>query len=169
MIKKIVQTGDSVLREQAKEVPLKEIGSAKLNKIIAEMNSSLDICEDGVALAAPQIGVSLRIFVVSHKVLPKRAGQEQPNQVFINPIIKKISEKKVAMEEGCLSVRFIYGRTKRANQVLVEAYNEKGHKFARQGSGLMAQIFQHEIDHLDGVLFIDKATNLEEVKPERED
>jgi peptide deformylase len=70
------------------------------------------------------------------------------------------------MEEGCLSVRWVYGKTKRADKAMVEAYNERGHKFVRQGSGLLAQIYQHEIDHLNGILFIDKASHLVEIKPE---
>ena len=162
---KIVQVEDKVLRQTAKEVPVADIGSAKLNKILADMNTALDAEDDGVAIAAPQIGVPLRIFVVSGKVFPKKAGSTQANQVFINPVIKKLSAKRIKMEEGCLSVRWIYGETKRADRAMVEAYNEKGHKFVRQGSGLLAQIFQHEIDHLEGVLFIDKATHLHEIPP----
>ena len=71
---KIVQTGEKVLRETAKEVPLADVGSAKLNKILADMNEALDSQDDGVAIAAPQIGVSLRIFIVSRKALPKKGG-----------------------------------------------------------------------------------------------
>jgi len=166
-MKKIVQEGGAVLRQIAQPVALAEINSEKIAKIIAEMNIALDACDDGVALAAPQIGVNLRIFVVSGKMLPKKGGVKPANSVFINPLIKKISTKKVAMEEGCLSVRNVFGLTKRADSALIEAYNEKGHKFVRQGSGLMAQIFQHEIDHLNGILFIDQATNLQEINPEK--
>lgn len=162
----IVQAGDKVLREISRDVPQADIGAPGLAKIISDMNEALDSQEDGVAIAAPQIGISLRIFIVSGKVLPMRGGVSQSNQVFINPVIKKKSGHKQAMEEGCLSVRWIYGQTKRADKVQVEALNEKGHKFVRQGSGLIAQIFQHEIDHLDGVLFIDKATHLTEIHPE---
>lgn len=165
-MKEIVQEGNQVLRKMAENYPVAEIGSPKFNKIITDMNTALDSQEDGVAIAAPQIGESWRIFIVSGKVLPKRAGKDQANQVFVNPLIKKLSNHKITVEEGCLSVRWVYGKTRRADGALVEAYNEKGHKFARQGSGLIAQIFQHEIDHLNGVLFIDKASNLVEVKPE---
>jgi len=165
-MKKIVQKGNTVLRQVAKDYPLADIGMPKFNKIIDDMNTVLDSQNDGVAIAAPQIGESWRIFIISGKVLPKRAGVKQNNQIFINPIIKKISSHKVTMEEGCLSVRWIYGKTKRADRAMVEAYNEKGNKFAKQGSGLLAQIFQHEIDHLDGILFIDKAYYLQEIKPD---
>ncbi|MCX6713281.1 MAG: peptide deformylase, partial [Candidatus Vogelbacteria bacterium] len=162
---KIVQVNvnDQVLRQKAKEVPKEEIGTEKLNKILAEMNTALNAEEDGVAIAAPQIGVPLRIFIVSRKALP---GDRENNIVFINPVLKKLSAERSKMEEGCLSVRWIYGETKRANTAQVEAYNEKGHKFVRTGKGLLAQIFQHETDHLEGILFIDKAKNLKEVPPE---
>ena len=69
------------------------------------------------------------------------------------------------MEEGCLSVRYLYGKVSRANQATIEAYDEKGKKFQRGGTGLLAKIFQHEVDHLNGILFIDKAKNLEEIPP----
>lgn len=164
-MKKIVQKNSKVLRQIATEVNPADIGSEKLSKILTDMSEALDACYDGVAIAAPQIGVPLRIFVVSGKALPKKDGEPGPNQVYINPIIKKLSAKKVKMEEGCLSVRWLYGETKRADKATVEAYNEKGHKFVKSGGGLLAQIFQHEIDHLDGVLFTDKAINLREYKP----
>ena len=86
--------------------------------------------------------------------------------VFINPIIKKISKDRKLMVEGCLSVRPMYGKVRRATRVTIEAYNEHGHKFVKEGTGLLAHIFQHETDHLDGVLFIDKAKDLEEILPE---
>lgn len=165
-MKDIVQEGNQVLRQISKDYPVAEIGRPKFNKIISEMNASLDSQEDGVAIAAPQIGESWRIFIVSGKAFPKKAGRTQANQVFVNPVIKKLSKNKIVLEEGCLSVRWIYGKTKRSDKAMVEAYNEKGHKFAKQGSGLLAQIFQHEIDHLNGILFIDKASNLIEVSPD---
>jgi peptide deformylase len=71
------------------------------------------------------------------------------------------------MPEGCLSVRWLYGDVERSTQATVTAYDEHGESFVRGASGLLAQIFQHEIDHLDGILFIDKAHNLEEVTPEK--
>jgi peptide deformylase len=67
------------------------------------------------------------------------------------------------MEEGCLSVRPLFGKVRRATRATIEAYNEHGEKFTMEGSGLLAHVFQHETDHLEGVLFIDKAKNLREV------
>ncbi len=159
----IIQSDNPLLRRIAEPLEPQDFGSRELTKIINDMNSALDQEEDGVAIAAPQIAVSRRIFIVSRKILPTRAGQKASNLIFINPILKKLSARKVKMEEGCLSVRWKYGFTRRAESATVEAYNERGNKFVKSGKGLLAQIFQHEIDHLNGILFIDKATNVIEV------
>ena len=184
MSKKILQKEEPVLREIAKEVPLEDIKTPKIQKILSEMKEALDSQDDGVAIAAPQIGYSLRIFVMSGKVEEilaeakrnKESNGEElledapkikyPDTVFINPIIKKISKERKKVEEGCLSVRYLYGKVSRAKKATVVAYDENGNKFERGGTSLVAQIFQHEIDHLDGTLFIDKAENVEEILPE---
>ncbi len=89
------------------------------------------------------------------------------DMVFINPKIIKISKETEEMEEGCLSVRYLYGKVKRSKKAMVEAYDENGKRFKKGGSGILAQIFQHETDHLDGILFIDKATGLQDLPPEK--
>ncbi len=165
----IVQNGNPVLRELAQSVPVKDITSPKIRKIIADMKMALTSQKDGVAIAAPQIGLPLRIFVVSGMILKKVHEDKYPDgddMVYINPIITKLSKKKTELEEGCLSVRWLYGKIKRSAQATIEAYDEQGQKFTRGASGLLAQIFQHETDHLDGVLFIDKAYDVEEISPE---
>ncbi|MEK7478249.1 MAG: peptide deformylase, partial [Patescibacteria group bacterium] len=91
MTKKIVQRNSRVLRQIAVPVKVEDIDSDKIAKILQDMNEALDACFDGVAIAAPQISVPLRIFTVSGKALPKRGNEWQPNQVYINPVIKKIS------------------------------------------------------------------------------
>ena len=170
----IVQTGDKVLRETAKEISLAEIKSAKIKKILAQMTKALSVAKDGVALAAPQIGIPLRIFIILKEYTENKTAQElkeiqekkvRPEiVVFINPKITKISKKKQTVREGCLSVVGMFGAITRAEKVTAEAYNEKGEKFSRGASGLLAQIFQHEMDHLNGVLFTDTATNLEKLE-----
>ena len=167
----IVQEGEKVLRTEAKEVPLKEIGSQKIAKVIADMKKALKTQDDGVAIAAPQIGVSLRIFVVSGRAFDidkdeyEEGEQKGKDLVCINPVITKLSRDKEDMDEGCLSVRYLYGKVKRSTKATVTAYDEHGRKFTRGGSGLIAQIFQHETDHLDGVLFIDKARDVVDMPP----
>ena len=169
----IIQSENPVLRKIAKEVPISDITKPKIKKILSDMIVGLNSQNDGVAIAAPQIGVSLRIFVVSGRIFDEdfirgKGATEgdlytkarQKDLVFINPILTKISKDKKLMSEGCLSVRPIYGKVRRATKATVEAYDENGKKFTKSGSGLLAHIFQHETDHLDGVLFIDKAKDL---------
>ena len=86
--------------------------------------------------------------------------------VYINPVITKKSREKKLMEEGCLSVRYLYGKVNRSTKASIEGYDEFGNFFKKGGAGLLAQIFQHETDHLDGVLFIDSAIDLENIPPE---
>lgn len=174
---KIVQKGNSVLREIAQDVPQEKITSKEIQQVLDDMKTALASQEDGVAIAAPQIGVPLRIFIVSKRVFvlddegkPKdgvdpRDAKKFDDVVYINPEIIKISRKKRWVPEGCLSVRGIYGKTHRSEKATVRAYNEKGELFTRGGSGLMAQIFQHETDHLSGILFDDHAIELEVATP----
>lgn len=160
----IVQKGDSVLREIAQPIPVHEITSPKIKKVIEDMRIALEREPDGVAIAAPQIGVSLRIFLVAPEAY-KVLSPDKP-LIFINPEIIKVSQRKKMMPEGCLSVRWWYGKTHRHMQATVRAYNEHGEIFEYGGSGLIAQIFQHETDHLDGILFDDHAHDLRELTKE---
>jgi peptide deformylase len=166
MVTKIVQREDPVLRQIAKEVPVSAITTPKIQKIISDMKKALASQDDGVAIAAPQIGLALRIFVISGKAndIAKKT-ENSPDEVYINPIITKISKDKKLVDEGCLSVRYLYGKTKRSTRASIEAYNEKGKKFSRGASGLIAQIFQHETDHLNGILFIDHAKQIKDLPP----
>lgn len=173
-MKKIVQKENEVLRKVAKEVPVDKIKSTKIQNLLKEMHESLAGEKDGVALAAPQIAESFRIFVVSpivYQNLSEESSLEniknlEKRLVFINPKIIWTSNDSKKMDEGCLSVRPWYGKVKRATRATVEAYDENGEKFETEGRGLMAQIFQHETDHLDGVLFIDKAKDLKQINLE---
>jgi len=190
MTSEIVQKENKILRKIAKAVPIEDVSSRKIKTIVRRMIKALDSQEDGVAIAAPQIGENLRIFVVSKKIfeimaeekrnLAAHAGKiskrenltefekekpEYKDMVFINPEILKTSKEKMIAEEGCLSVRWLYGKVKRSEKTLVKAYDENGKLFTLGGSGLLSQAFQHEIDHLNGILFIDKATNLKEMIP----
>ncbi len=168
----IVDKDNPILRKVATSVSPSEITSPRIQEIIREMKEAMHSQDDGVALAAPQIGEGLRIFVVKGVAIMKKRGAKMDRAksiedlTFVNPQIIKSSKKRRMMEEGCLSVRWLYGEVSRSEKISIEAYNEKGEKVSRGASGLLAQIFQHEIDHLDGVLFIDKAENLREIPPE---
>ena len=186
-MKKILQQKEKVLREIAREVPVSDIKTKKIQTILKEMSSALSSQDDGVAIAAPQIGYSLRIFVVSGKIFSndfvksreerllngnnviKSAEKKEKikDLVFINPKISKLSRDKEWVPEGCLSVRWLYGNAFRSKKATVTAYDENGKKFVRGASGLLAQIFQHETDHLVGTLFIDHAKDIKEELPQK--
>jgi peptide deformylase len=165
----ILQRDNPALRLKAKPVAASDIGSAKLDNILADMRTAMSSQKDGVAIAAPQIGVPLQIFMVSGALLKKAdknyAGDES-DLVFINPKITRLSKEKKNMEEGCLSVRWLYGKVPRSTRASITALNEKGGKISRGASGLLAQIFQHECDHLNGILFTDKADEVWEMTKE---
>lgn len=168
-MRKIVDRNDPILRKHAEKVDIQDIGSKKIQEIIKDMKEALASQEDGIAIAAPQIGESIRIFVVAGKAFAMVQGNENgqfPDKIFINPEIIKTSKKTEWVEEGCLSVRYLYGKVKRADKATVTAYDETGKKFELGGSGLIAQIFQHETDHLNGILFTDKAKDVQDLPPE---
>ncbi len=172
----IVQEGAPVLRQKAKPVPPELFGTPRLRKMIADMASALEGELDGVALAAPQIALPYRIFIVRYdRIEPpddqeRKAGEKKEPRVgvYINPKIIKTSRRCEEMDEGCLSVRGIYGQTRRHKRATIHAYDEDGHPFTRGAGGILAQVFQHETDHLNGVLFTDHAANLYEVQLEGE-
>ena len=178
---KVVLDGDPVLRTLAQAVSVPDIKKGLYTAVISEMSELLAKCHDGVALAAPQVGQSIRLFIVSPKVFEDSSEQkvvssEQKNPrptthyplptklVYFNPVIKKVSATKKDLDEGCLSVNGLYGKVTRSTKALIEAYDEYGMKFTRGASGLLAQIFQHEVDHLDGILYIDKASELKKLE-----
>jgi methionyl-tRNA formyltransferase len=167
-MKEIVQDGTPVLRDIAQSIPEELFGTAQLVQLVEEMKAALDPEIEGVALAAPQIGISSRIFIVrKDRTLPLPAAGEAKSppplpevEVYINPEIVKTSRKTAPMDEGCLSVRGVYGTAKRHERVTIKARGVDGSHIMRGAGGLMAQIFEHEIDHLNGILFTDHAERL---------
>jgi peptide deformylase len=162
----VVQIGAPVLRQKAKPVLKKDFSSSALKALIKKMKKVLDKEKYGVAIAAPQIDAPLRLFVVAGRAFDEDTGEESkgkkasPDKVFINPELLRVSRKSREMSEGCLSVRGKYGTVMRHEKATVKAQNESGKPFIYHGSGLIAHIFQHECDHLDGILYIDKAIKL---------
>ncbi|HQU07658.1 MAG: peptide deformylase [Parcubacteria group bacterium 21-54-25] len=165
MTSSIVQADTApILRQKATAVPETLFGTPELARIIAAMTSALDAELDGVALAAPQVGLPHRLFVVRYdRILPREEGAPVPAAnigVYINPEIIKTARRTEVVDEGCLSVRGIYGKTTRHSRATVRARDAAGRMFVRGAGGLLAQVFQHEIDHLEGILFIDHAIDL---------
>jgi len=143
---KIVKIPDPILTKKTSLVKKIDSGIAKL------VSDMLTACRaaNGVGLAAPQIGKSIRLCVINleHMGLPPFP--------LINPKIVKKSPKRVEMEEGCLSIPNVFGMVKRPEKITVEAQNLDGEKHKFEASGMLSRVIQHEVDHLDGVLFTSK-------------
>jgi len=147
-ILKIVQENDPVLRKRAE--PVANPKSPEIQELINDMIATMKAA-NGIGLAAPQIGKSLRIFTVNI---------EDKIYVFINPELKDLSLETIPFEEGCLSVQKIWGPVVRPKKLTIKALNESGESVKIRAKGLLARVIQHEMDHLNGVLFKDKAEKL---------
>ena len=144
MILDIVKLGEESLRQPS--IPVAEVND-EIKQLAEDMFDTM-IEADGVGLAAPQIGKNIRMFVLS--------ADDDVRRVFINPQIIKTSEETGPYDEGCLSIPQVYETIERPLRVTVQAINEKGKAFTLDADGLLARIIQHENDHLDGVVFIDR-------------
>ncbi len=161
----IVQTGAAVLRVRAAEIPPERISSPEIDALIARMVEAMRKAP-GVGLAAPQLGVSLRVFVVedpselqaalSSAEKAERERGPVPLKVFINPVVTPVGDDKVTFFEGCLSVAGYAALVTRFREVEVSALDEKGKPVVWKVRGWPARILQHEMDHLEGTLYLDR-------------
>lgn len=142
----IIAYPNKLLRKKSAPISVEEIKSGEIKKLIAEMRKELKKA-GGVGLAAVQIGVLKQVVLVE---------MDGAVRAFLNPKIINKSWKKIAIEEGCLSVPGVNGYVKRAAWIKLRSLDEDGNKIELRVEGLAAIIFQHEIDHTNGVLFIDK-------------
>ena len=156
---KLVALNHPALHALAEEVTKEEIDNGTLKKLVKKMREALKSYNVdgyvGVAIAAPQIGVEKRVFLVEDQSQDREDAL--PYMVAVNPKIIKVSKRTGLVGEGCLSVPDSYGAVKRHSNVTMRALDENGEEYERGAGGLLAQIFQHECDHLDGILFIDRA------------
>lgn len=149
---KIIQEGDPVLRKKAEAV--KDPRAPEIQKLIEDMTLTMKMA-NGIGLAAPQVGRSLRLFT---------ADVEGEIYVFINPEIKDFGDDKIPFEEGCLSVQKTWGPVVRPKKLTVKAFDENGKPVKIRAKGLLARVIGHEMDHLNGILFIDKAEKLSKIE-----
>ena len=143
---RITKLGEEILRQVAVPVKEEELND-EFRSLIAEMFETMDAA-NGVGLAAPQVNINKRFFVLM--------ADDDVRRVFINPQIISTSGDLVDYEEGCLSIPKIYEVIKRPSKVTVQALDENGKKFTIEAEGFLARIIQHEYDHLEGIVFIDK-------------
>jgi peptide deformylase len=164
VIRPILFLPEPILRRKAHKV---EKIDTDLKTLIADMIETMRVAP-GVGLAAPQIGVPSRVIVVE---FGDEDDEEAPKKLytFINPEITFLSEEKVSGIEGCLSVPGLLGEVDRYTKVIVRGMNQQGKPVKIHAEGWLARVFQHELDHLDGILYPDRAAKVwkpEQVKPE---
>ena len=152
-VRHIVLDPDPVLRKVAKKVSDLELKMPLTQQLIDDMFETMRAAP-GIGLAAPQVGIGKRIIVV-------HVGEDGGPYAVINPMLDDF-EGEVVATEGCLSIPGIVGDVTRAERCTVTGLDRKGRKFRLQAEGLLARCFQHEVDHLDGVLITDKAENIRE-------
>ena len=161
MIKrKATQIGDPIIRRSSKRVS--DVGSKKVKRAIRDLTDSMRF-HGLVGMAAPQIGLNLRIFVTQIRKTRTRRKQKEadPLRVYINPAIVLYSKKCILGYEGCGSVASgqLFGPVRRSEKVTVRAQDEQGRVFILEAKDLLARVIQHELDHLDGLVFMDKVTD----------
>jgi peptide deformylase len=162
---KIASVGEAVLRNAARELRPEEIGTGRIRELIEHMRETLADAP-GVGLAAPQVGESLQLAIIEDKAeyqttlttteLAERERKPVPFQVLINPEIELLSPPDVSFFEGCLSLPGFVAMVPRARSVRVRALNESGEPVQIEAEGWYARILQHEIDHLKGIIYIDR-------------
>jgi peptide deformylase len=155
-IRRILFEPDPMLRKVAKKVSNFELKLPLTRQLIDDMFATMHDAP-GIGLAAPQVGVSKRIIVV-------HLGEDEPHYAVINPVLSEFEGEQEGVE-GCLSIPGKIGDVKRALACTVTGLDRYGKKFSLRAEGLLARCFQHEVDHLDGVLILDKATNIREAVP----
>lgn len=153
---KVREVGEHILEKQCNEVNVKNINGDIID-IIEDLKSTLEFGA-GLGIVAPQIGVNKRIIVVGAKKenIKYNDAEEIPITAMINPTWKKLSEDTDVQYEGCMSIPSIRGKVERYKNIELTYYNENGEKIVKQLNGFFARLVQHECDHLDGIVFLEK-------------
>ncbi|MEW5974524.1 MAG: peptide deformylase [Acidobacteriota bacterium] len=158
-ILKVAKLGNPILRESAGKVPRQEISSREIQCLIQNMIETMREYQ-GVGLAAPQVHESLQIIVIE-ELAGTKGEAETPLTVLVNPSLSVISERQFEDWEGCLSIPDLRGLVPRYEQIEVQGYNPLGQTVRFQARGFYARVIQHECDHLEGKVFLERMRNLE--------
>lgn len=156
---KIREVGDPILGTKCKEVNIKNINEKTIEEI-EDLKETLNFTE-GLGIAAPQVGMNRRIVIIQidKEKCKNKECEDVPTMVMLNPTWRKLSEETDIEYEGCLSVPSIRGKVERYINIEVTYYNEKGEKVVKKEKGFTARVIQHECDHLDGIVFLEKVSN----------
>lgn len=149
----VIKYGNLTLKEQAKEI---DQFDDELKNIADHMYETM-IKEDGIGLAAPQVNLLIRLIVID-------LGEEFERLDLVNPVILEASDETESANEGCLSIPGVYAPVERSAKLKVKAQDLTGESFTIEAEGLLARAIQHELDHLNGVLFVDRISKLDKLK-----
>jgi peptide deformylase len=156
-IRKVARLGHPVLRQKARELSLSEIGSPEIGRLVADM---IDTMEEygGIGLAAPQVHESISLAIIGYEDESQRypGMGDQPLLVLINPTITVLDETRQGYWEGCLSVPGLRGLVYRPRKIRVDFLDLRSERQSVTAEGFLATVFQHELDHLDGVVYVDR-------------
>lgn len=150
------QFGNPILRTPAQPVPPSKITSDLVQHVIDDMLFTLEHKQYGVGLAAPQVGIPLAIAVVAIKPTPTRPDIERAELIMINPVIVKTYGYRSGMWEACISGSELYGKVPRYKKVRLRWHDRNGKQHEQDFDKLLAHVIQHEVDHLQGILFVDR-------------
>lgn len=168
-VRKIIRMGHPTLREVARELSLEELKSDYIKRLVSDM---IDTLEDyrGVGLAAPQVNEAVRLAIIEIEGGESRYGELEPMPltVFANPSYEVLDTSAAGSWEGCLSVPGLRGYVERPQSIRVKYQDLEGHAHERELDGFMATVFQHEFDHLDGLLYLDRMTEMNKLVFEQE-
>jgi peptide deformylase len=158
-ILKVARIGHPVVRAAASPVPPADIASAGFQRLVDDMVATMHEYE-GVGLAAPQVHVSLRVAVIEVPASDERSRAAVPLTVLVNPVVTPLGDERVPAVEGCLSIPGLRGVVPRFARVRLEALDRDGRPFAAEASGFFARVIQHECDHLDGTVYLDRMDDM---------
>ena len=159
-IRKVSRMGHPVLRQRAAEIPPTQMQSPPMQRLIDDMIETM-IDYEGIGLAAPQVFESLRLIVLGNPDPDPQDEAAIPLTVLFNPQFTTLSPESLDGWEGCLSIPQLRGVVPRSAAVEVRGYDREGQAVELEAEGILARVLQHEIDHLDGVLFLDRMDDLQ--------
>lgn len=157
----VIKMGNPKLRQISKQVPIDEISTARFQQFLLDLGETMHL-ENGAGIAAPQVAVMERVFLMEMTKNPRYPNKEAfPLYTAINPMITVLDDHMQDSWEGCLSIPNIRGRLKRHTHIQLKAYDANGDLFTQELTGFAAVVAQHELDHLDGILLIDRMESME--------
>ena len=159
MILKVARIGHPVIRAAARDVPLDKIAAPEFQRLVDDMVETMHEY-DGVGLAAPQVHLGLRLAVIEVPASDERSREEVPLTVLINPRVTPLGDEREEGWEGCLSIPDLRGRVPRFRRLRLDALDRRGKAYSVEADGFFARVIQHECDHLEGGVYLDRMGDL---------